>query len=247
MEIISGPKTPLMSFSTDGNGTDIIDGALVMAGATYGTNNSCVILATGASADAVGIMQGLHDASVDTDTTPDDGLIDIKRKVAPLVPGCTVAIEYDLADTGAMDASVDSTSITATSLEDDIDGGWIYVVSGTGVGQLLYIKASTGGDATIKSASTVTCIVADTFIKILPAFHPKFKLNSTSDKIGTDAAVAGSPLIWVLLKNQMRSTDSAGWIDLDPTIHHNTVGLDGKFVHFRGLYAPRNTIYCPGV
>lgn len=247
MEIISSPKTPLMSVSVDGNGTDIIDGALVMAGATAGTNTSAVILATGASADAVGVMQGLHDASVDTDTTPDDGLIDIRRDVSPFVPGCTVAIEYDQSDTAIQDGGGSSTTITGTNLEDDIDGGWIYMVSGTGIGQLFYIKSSTTSTATIKSAAGTTPASSDTFIKILPIFHAKFKLNSTSDKIGTDLAVPGSPLVWVLLKNQIRYTDTAGWIDLDPTVHHNLSGLNSKFVHFQGLYAPRNTIYSPGV
>ncbi len=243
MKIISSHKTPLMSVAIDGAGIDIVEGAVIMRGASDETDKGCGVVGATACTDTIGILQELHDFSDTGDTTMEDGLIYVTRKVQPIYPGDIVAAEYDQSDTAAMDASVNSTSITATSLEDNIDAGWIYVVSGTGIGQLLYITASASGDSTIKSASTVTCIVGDTFIKILPVFHQYEKINTAADKIGTDDA-AGS-MRWIVLKNQFKIKGEEGWIDLDPTIHHNFRGggLDTLGITFRVLLLPRDTIF----
>lgn len=248
MIIISSPKTPLINVALDGNTTDIVEGAVVIKGVTDEQDRGCGIVGSGACVDAFGILQELHDAdhATEGDTTMEDGLIYTTKKVYPFLPGCIVAAEYDQSTAVTVDSNVNSTSITAGSLEDDIDGGWIYMVSGTGIGQLFYITASTGGDATIKSASSTTCAQNDTFIKILTPFHPKQEVNTAADKLKSQAA-AGT-LLWVVLKNQYKLRGEEGWIDLDPTVHHNLLGggLNSKGIVFQALLAPRDTVFNAG-
>ena len=248
MQIISSPKTPLLSIAIDGNGTSIVEGAVVIKGSTDEQDRGCGIVGSGACADAIGILQELHtyDETGKLDTTMEDGLIYTRRKVMPFLPGCIVAAEYDQTSTVTMSASVTSTTATHASLEDDIDGGWIYIVSGTGIGQLMYIKTSAAATATYKSASTVTGAENDTFIKILPAFHPLLAVNTAADKLASQAAAGG--LLWVILKNQYRLQGEEGWIDLDPTVHHNLLGggLNSLGIKFQALLAPRDTVYNSG-
>ncbi len=248
MQIISSPRTPLLSIAMDGNATDIVEGAVVIKGSTDEQDRGCGIVGSGACADAIGILQELHDVDEvgKLDTTMEDGLIYTRRKVMPFLPGCIVAAEYDQASTIIMSASVSSTTATHASLEDDIDGGWIYIVSGTGIGQLMYIKTSAAATATYKSASTVTCVTSDTYIKILPAFHPLLAVNTAADKLASQAAAGG--LLWMVLKSQFSLRGEEGWTDLDPTVHHNFMGggLDVIGIKFRSLLAPRDTVFNSG-
>ena len=65
-------------------------------------------------------------------------------------------IFYDLAAANDLDVtSSTSTILTHGSGDQDLDGGWIYSNSGTGAGQLRYIKAA---NATTNAVMPVVCI-----------------------------------------------------------------------------------------
>lgn len=218
------------------NGAALIaDGALLMPGVTADTDLGVLIPATTACSDAVGTLIGKM-AATETNTLV-AGTAWKTWPVCPIGPMVVLEVDYDLTDTMAV-ASNSSTTLTITSLEDNIDTSWVYAVSGTGAGELSYLASSASGSATQKTAmgwsSDTTCI------KILRLFHQLAKINSTSDKIGTDAA-AGS---WtcVILQNYLSCLGRPSEV-LDPTKHDNLDGLSatGMGTRFYADVAVRNS------
>lgn len=243
--IIVTPSRGFLKVPVDGVGLDILSGAVLSPG-TVATDSTAKTLGTfglsvATGVDALGILVALHDFSVSGDTDTDSGSAHVLREVDPFYPGCLVAAEYDLTDTMAVASSTAATA-TITSLEDNIDGGWLYVAAGVGIGQLLFIMDSASGTAGYLSAPTTTPDSTSTMVKILPISHSLLKMNSTCDKLGTDAA-AGS---WTckVVRNQMKYAGQEGWIDLVPSLHHN-LQLNGLSPVFRSIVSPVNTFFAP--
>ena len=248
MQIIRNRPSRLMSLAIDGDGSDIPVGAVLMPGVTDENNRSVAILATGAAADAIGVLAELHDFSVSSDADPDAGLTYPLRSVEPFLPGCEVAAELaNDADNDVDVASATSTVITITSLEDDIDGSWVYVRAGTGVGQLGYIVASASGNFTLKNATGLTTLDSTSKVLILRRrYHQLVELNGTTNagtKIASTAAAGALP--WRVLEQQFRYDGQEHWVNLDPTKHHGLTGLNSLNVVFRLLLSPADTLFNP--
>ncbi len=246
MIIVSGSRG-LMRFPIDGKGSDIQAGAMVMPGVTTagsgGDDGGCIVLADETAADAVGVLVALHDYSVVGDSDTYTGVAQVWAEVDPFYPGCLVAVEYDLTDTMAIASMQSTTQVRVTSMEDAASGAWLYVYSGTGVGQLLYVIYNDDTDLFLKSAPTTALVAADsTLVHIHPLFWKAHNIKATMDKLVTDAA-AGT---WyaTTLRNQMKYDGQEGWIDLDPGLHHN-LQLDGLHPVFRSIVSPVDTIFAP--
>lgn len=199
------------------NTVALVDGALIMPGVTADTDLGLAILATGAAADAIGFLKG---ALAVADTAAINGTAWNYKKVELIDRYEIVEVEYDQSDTMAV-ASTSGTTVTVTSLEDNIDGSWLY---STVTKTLFFLTASASGSATTKTASGWTS--ADTLIKILRPFHQLAKLNSAGTKIGTDAA-AGSWTICIL-ENWFEDVDR-GPVRLDPTKHNGITLSSPRF------------------
>jgi hypothetical protein len=200
-------------------------GTLLMPGVTYGTNTGMLIASDATGLGAAGFLKTQLLSSVND--TSNTGLYYNLRDVELCHPFYVVDCEYDQSDTMAI-ASMQSTSIVrVTSIENDIDGGWLYCVSGTGKGELHYITTDDATDLTLKSVSTY--VAADTLIKMPPLFNRLVKLNSTFDKIGTDAA-AGSWTVRIVGNKMLTSPGT--WEYLDPTVDDALTGLDKLNVRF---------------
>lgn len=158
-------------------------GSLLMPGVTAETDLGVLIPATSDCADSIGILQA-DILAADTNLLV-AGTAWLVKEVVPVAPMRIIRCAYDTSDTMAV-ASTSTTTVTITSLEDNIDTSYLYAVSGTGIGSLAYVAQSSSGSCVTKTAtgwdSTTTAI------KILRLFHKLAKINSTSDKIGTDAA-----------------------------------------------------------
>lgn len=243
MEIIRNRPSRLQFLPVDGNGSDIQAGAVLMPGVTAENNRSVAIVATGAGADSIGLLAELHDFSVTGDSVPDTGAALIQRGVIPFLPGCEVAA--DMADDAANDvdvASATSTVITITSVEDNIEGSWIYVRAGTGAGLLLYCKESAAGTMTLKNASSTTLDNTSKLVILRRLFHKLVELDSTGTKIKSTAAAGSLP--WRVIGNQFRKAGQEVWVDLDPAKHHN-LNLASQSPVFRQLLIPVDTLHNP--
>lgn len=202
--------------------TQLQDGELIMLGATDPDSNAdhgvaFITAQTGSSAeavDALGIIldrrgetgyttPGPHPAVTVTDL-PD--IADPPYLRAIINPFAVYRAEYDQADTMAV-ASTSTTTFTVTSLEDDIDIGWIFMVTATVSGNdanLRQLTASASGSATMDSALTGGNETSGTAIKILPVNHQTTDLATDSLGLGTNAAI-GTGISLAVMENWMRS------------------------------------------
>jgi hypothetical protein len=121
------------------------------------------------------------------------------------------------ADDTAITTGGVSTSLTITSIEDDIEGGWAYfpLAAGAAKGKLRFITEATTNTLTVDSAITTT--TADTIIKILPVNHRLTSLNAGATALLTKAA-AGSTVTFHIAENYIQS-DGHGLQPLRPTTH----------------------------
>jgi hypothetical protein len=221
----------------DGAGSDIVEGAAVMIGVTDETDSGCAIVASGAAANVLGVIAHLHDYSVDTDSTPEDGAIRVMADVALFMPGCEVAIEIDQDTQLDVASYVSGTkTVTITSIEDDIDGGWCYVTDGPGAGELQYIITSASGSFITKTAFTEELTSVSDVVVLRPELHQLHTLSSNASKIITSTA-AGS-LTWGTLAIEFKYDGMSRWERLDYTKHSGLTGLDHLNVKFRYIMNP---------
>jgi len=234
MQVMRDLETQQYFWPVKHGGTTIVDGALLMAGVTAETDLGLLILATSAGADVMGILQGQL-ASTVTDSLA-AGTVWNQRLVHPTTPMRVIRCKYDTADTAAV-VSTSTTTVTITSLEDNIDTSYLYAVSGTGIGTLAFVATSASGSCVTKTATGWDSTT--TVIKILRLFHQVAKLNTTSDKIGTDAAAGSYTLL--ILQNTI-SYGGIGAEPLDPTKHDNLTLLSNYGdIAFHAQIAVRNS------
>jgi hypothetical protein len=223
-----------------GSGADIALGAFMKRGPTPGTNNGELIPATGnnAAPDLIGRLGQFHDFSVDGDNLI-AGTAFVTKPIHLAHRFRIFRLEYDQSDTMATTQAVNSTTITLTDLENNIDAAFLYVVGGTGIGQTNYLTASGAGSATLKAAFGTDLATSDTLIKILPRFHQTMSLNSDGTKIGTQAAV-GTITVMTIDTHIERN----GRVDqMDPVKHAALTGLNNvRSVKFYSDVAFANTI-----
>jgi len=138
-------------------------------------------------------------------------------------PGAVYLAEYDQADTMAV-ASTSTTTFTVTSLEDDIDTAWIFMVTSAVTGDaynLRQLTASASGSATMDSALTGGNETSGTAIKILPVNHKTSDLNAAGTGLGTNAAI-GSGVALTIIENFLRDDG----ISFQPLRARSHRGLD---------------------
>lgn len=221
MRSLKGQDPIVVKVPLYGGAADIADGALIMPGATADTNLGLFIVGASTGPDALGTLRGLHDYSVVGDSNVNGtswvyGTVELCDRYQPL------EVEYDQSDTMAV-ASNSGTTLTITSLEDNIDTSWIY---NTTKKELAFLTASASGSATQKTA--MGWEANDTCIKILRLGHQVAKLNSAATKIGTDAA-AGT---WTVMIMENWFEDMAGGYSpqmLNPTLHDNLTLVSPRF------------------
>lgn len=119
-------------------------------------------------------------------------------------PFAVYLAEYD--QDSAIAFTTSTTTITLTgALEDNIDSGWIYVVSSavTNAYDLRQLTASASSSATMDSALTAT-ETGGTCIKVLPVNHRLINLTTGATKILMQAA-AGAGISLHIVENYVSS------------------------------------------
>lgn len=229
MKILSpqSSKSRIVKVAIDGNGSAITAGALLTQGVTDGQDFGAFIISGAAAADAFGILLNAHATA--NDSTIETGVTRTLADVEMLAPGDLVAVEYDQTDTAAIASGSTTTGVITSS--DTETGCWHYMVAGTGIGQLAYIKSYSSDTSTYKSALTTAPDNTTTVIRILAPGRILAKLNTARTKLGTDAGDGSADFF--VLRNEM-SYNGQDWIELDYTLHHN-LQLNGKSPVFRAI------------
>ncbi len=221
MKIVSGRDPVIVKVPITATAS-IRKGAIVIPGVTADTDIGTYILGTAASVNALGVLTAPYTYST-TNTSNPGGTQYVFVEVELFDQYQPVLVEYDQTDTLAV-ASTSGTTVTITSLTADIDGAWLYAVSGTGAGELAWCVSTASGSAVTKTAtgwdSTTTCI------KIVPLGSELVKWNATYDMIGTDAG-AGSGTVHVF-ENWFEAA-GYGLQQLDPTKHDNLTLTNPRF------------------
>ena len=241
MRVVNYSPDNYINLPVDGNGSDIKIGALLMRGATGGTNTGRLILAASAGADCIGVLQEKHTYSATGDTNQ-GGTVFVTHPIDLIVPARMVRVEYSQGSSDLITCTqtVTTTTMTVTSLEDDIDGAFLYVVSGLGAGQTNFLTASTGGACTLKAAFGTSLDTTSKFIKILPRFHKLAVLTSDGTKLSSTAAVG----TWTvaILDNYIVRDNAEN--QLNPVKHDTLTGLNGySSLRFEALVAVRKNFY----
>jgi len=204
-----------------GNAADVPQGAILRKGTTPATQNGALIQMTGdAGVDYVGRLAQMLDYSADGETLV-NGTSFVLKPVQLLAPTKIHMMEYDL--TSVIDATqaVSTTTITLTSLEDDIDAAFLYVAAGLGAGQMNYLTASAAGSATLKAAFGTSLDTTSDIVKVLPRFHQLIELNSDGTKLGSGAnAPTGTGFVWDTFIERNGKIDR-----LSPVSHAALTGL----------------------
>lgn len=232
-------NTKIVQLPLYGGAADIAEGALIVPGTTADQDKSVFIAAPGAGstvpADIVGILNALHDYSEVGDSDPDHATAPalVKGPVHLILPGDEIGIEYNTGVTVSATGASTTTSIVVTNLADQWDGGWMYVVSGTGVGQLAYAESSASGSVGVPTLTTAPDATS-TLIGIMPVGSLLLSLSADATKLNTYAANTNYVLKAFVLRNQFTFDGKSGWETLDPT-RHLGLNLSGKNPKFRSV------------
>jgi hypothetical protein len=235
-------NNPIYNLPVYGAAADIARGAFLKRGATPATMNGALVGVSGDGAhpDLIGRLLEMLDYSEDGETVV-AGTSFVTKPVELASHFKIFRIEYSLATADLIQCTqaVSTTSMTVTSLEDDIDAAFFYVDEGTGAGQTNYLTASTTGACTLKAAFGTSLDTTSYFAKILPRFHPFVELSTDGTKLRSGANVPSQPAIvidsYIMRNNRIEQ--------LNPTKHAALTGLNSlRSIRFFADVAFRDTI-----
>lgn len=194
-----------LGFPVSGAGANIPVGTLMMPGASAGTNLGVLIPVTSSSnALVIGCLNGAHNYAASGDALTatltqwfnipsfDSNSYLLGNKLTgggpfpshpiDLIDTMVAAkVSYSQASTVAV-ASQSTTTVTVTSAVTGEDSAFLYVNTGTGSGQLMFVTQSNSGSFTVAAAPTVSLDTTSKLTKILPLFVNLviWKVNTTT-------------------------------------------------------------------
>ena len=223
-----GWKLPVYDASLLTKGQGLIWGQDASSTASYNALVACA----NTTADIFGVLKTVPSAYITTNAqTPILNLAEVQL----VKPYRIWKVYYDLTASTDLDVvSSTSTVLTAATADDNQEGGWLYITSGTGAGQLRYIKAAnTTADFTVNTAFTVTPDATSDFILIRHQGIPDggTHLNATFDMILSALQGAGQKMI--ILENHIQSGAVADQVlDITGNPGLEMDGLNGRSVRF---------------
>jgi len=196
------------------------------------TSTSCLIPVADTGADIFAII---NEAKTIAQAATNIGTPIVYQAQCILVDNPKIfKIYYDMAAANDADVASSTASIvTVSAADDNLDGSWIYINSGTGAGQLRYIKAADTTTFTVNTAFTTTPDSTSDYILIrnIGRATAGYGLDSTFSLMATVPDETSSTNM-IVLKNFMQGP--MGTIELDPTLNSNaeTDGLNSRGVRF---------------
>ena len=206
----------LMLGTTDPDSTTDGKTAFVTA---YASGSTCAVRALGICMETVVDGTGV--------ITSTNGYAYAKAIINPYA---IYKCEYSQDDGFAVTSS-STTTLTIASNEDDIDGSWIFVVTGSptaNAGSLRLLRTGTTSVNVMDSALPSTD-TGSTIIRILRVNHALTQLNTAGTKLISTAA-AGAAVQLRIIENYVRSNSAGGVIPLRPATHKGLNSLtNAKF------------------
>ena len=197
-------------------------------GAAVDTNS--LILSANAGADVFAVALEVPTTQTTNVQTP----VVYQALVQIIQPVNIWKIYYDLTASTDLDITSSSSTIVTTAAHDDnADGGWIYINSGTGAGQLRYISGADGTTWTVSSAFTTTPdSTSDCILIRHVGIHAAGGNILNSDRTKLLAQLDGSATSEIIvLKNFIEGP--FGRLELDPTL--NSILTSADNLNTRGV------------
>lgn len=194
------------------------------------TSINSLISVTNTAADIFAVLEEKPTTTTSNVGTP----LVYQAQVSLVVPSRIHKIYYDLTVSTALAVtSSTSTVLTSATTDDDLDGSWLYIVSGTGAGQLRYVKAA---DTTTKTVNTAWTTTPDSTSKMIIIRNVGIPtggtiLNSTFSSLLSllDATSAQKTII---LKNFCEGPFGVQEMDVTRNGFLETDGLSNRGVRF---------------
>lgn len=203
---LSGAQQICMDIPVYGNGSAFLEGAILMRGATPATDSGFAVIGAGTYAGVLGVIKEPHAAVSAGADSKQDGTAYGLRKIL-INPFAVYLAEH----TGALVIdSVTTVTVSVTSAEDNVDGGWMLGNDG----MLQYIVGANTSSRTTKSASGWTS--ANTFIHIQPLFHAINELSADATKLSATLATTDGKIR--TLQNYIKAV-GLPFQPLNPTKH----------------------------
>ena len=210
---------------------DLWAGATVIAGQpvaiALGANGALVTDAAAVPIDVVGVtLEAATTSTLSTGT-----IVGVKAIVNP---DAVFLAQQDTAAANDVDVVSSTTAaVTVGASDDNLDGGWVYVNTGTGAGQLGFIGAASTTVLTLDTtAAFATAPASDSDVVII---RPKWDivggrdLDSTLALLATDEDETGDVLV---LENYIQSS-TIPFEPLEPRKHHNLSGLNATGINIK--------------
>lgn len=199
---------------------------------TYGADERGGVLISGAPTTCADIVGVAAETKVASTTVITSGTL-VYAKVI-LNPDAIYLTQWDpTADCAT--ASATTAAITTAACDDDLDGSWVYLNDGTGIGQLGYVGAA---DTTVLTLDTTTAfgVRPDSTTTFLLIRRPWKRANSTlqdldSTGVMLKSALSGGGGYNLILENYIEAT-TIPFGPLRPRQHHALAGLNNASVKF---------------
>lgn len=185
---------------------------------------------------AASIFAVAAEAKSSSDTTTNLGTPVLSQIECQMVDNPKIwKIYYEMeTDTDLSVGSISGSVISmADTLDDNLDGSWVYLNSGTGIGQLRYVSAADTSTLTVNTAFTTDPTTTTDLILIRPQGIPEggVALNAEYDKIVTIANETTSQMI-IILKNFVEGPTGTQELDITKNSHLELDGLNTRGVRF---------------
>lgn len=228
-DILGGPakitEIPVLAGSTL-----IPAGAGLVRGLTAATNMGFGIVAVSPFTDFLGVIEEPYKVA-DTQSVQSTGVTKFRKVITN--PFAVYRAEFSQATADTVTSATSTTNDLALASIEDISGGWVYVISGTGKGQLEYIVSQSSGHLLSLTSWATNIASGDYFVKIYPRLHKLVDLTTDATKIGGTGgaqAAAGSGIVSVL--DIYIEADTIPLQKLNPALHSGLTGLDTKHPRF---------------
>lgn len=226
----------LRSFLISGNGSDIVQGQLVMEGPASAPDYlGAVITATSAAVNVTGLLTQLHDYSVAGDWTYDGTLTTATNRPEADVdirPFAVIRGEVAICGTQTLTVSAASTDVTLNTdvgADDLLGGGWVYNPTAN---EVRFIEDHDATAGIVFNTAATTAYSADACHIVPSRLYGSSANQGLTPTAGTLICEGNETVLWAKTLDHYITYDGKNEpTRLNPGIHDGLDTLSGVKVH----------------